>query len=291
MSNDDKSSDFILSLIKGAFGTAIGITGAVATSQTLGATLLIPVAVEAFNVLIPNQRLDRVEKLLKILASKICHLSEAQVKQRFHTPEFLDIFEDCVNLVIRSVSDDEIKYLASVLEKSLTDEEINHLKKKRLLSILAKLNDIEIIILESYGFSNQGDSEFRKKHKFLIQGIEISNDSSEEEKENHAMYTNYRNNLVNLGLIGSHRSGSGATYSTQLGNMLLKLIGCTQISEEVIGIPLNPLNAIHNITEGLHDLDKDLKARTKPKVDSTRETENQKARKTIEQLVKGIKYM
>jgi hypothetical protein len=128
-----------------------------------------------------------MEKILQILSSKFCNISVEKFQKIWGTPEFLDIFEDCMNQGIRTTSDKRLEYLASVLEKSLTEGQIKHLQTKRLLSILGELNDIEIIILQSYGFRNSRESEFRIQHKDVFQHTILSQGSSEEEQGRHSL--------------------------------------------------------------------------------------------------------
>ena len=53
--------------------------------------------VELLNVTIPDRRLERVEKLLMILASKELNMDSEEIKQKFQSPEFADIFEDIIS--------------------------------------------------------------------------------------------------------------------------------------------------------------------------------------------------
>lgn len=285
----NKSSALMSALAKGAIGSAAGLAGAV---TGLGAVAIVgPFAVEAFNLLIPNQRQNRVEKLLKIFSSKICNMSKEEVEQKFHTSEFLDVFEDCIYQAIRAVGDDRLKYLASVLEKSLTDEQIKHLQTKRLLSILAELNDVEVVILQSYGFRDINNSDFIKQHKSIFQNAVISHGASEEELEEHAIYMNYRDHLINLGLIGPKKLGSSQLYLTPLGNMLLKLLGRTETEELVIGISVSPVSAIRTAKEGLAKIEKDPKANSKTEKDSFRRSERQQEEELARKVVRGLRKL
>ncbi|MFM7574748.1 MAG: hypothetical protein ACKO4S_16700 [Snowella sp.] len=281
----DKSSEIIGALAKGAIGSAVTIAGAV---TGLGAVAIVgPFAVEAFNLLIPNQRQSRVEKLLKILSSKICNMSEKEVEQRFHTPEFLDIFEDCISQAVRAVSDDRLENLASVLEKSLTDEQIKYLQNKRLLSILSELNDVEVIILQSYGYMNPNTSEFRDQHKSIFQNAVIHGDTSQKEQEENAMYINYRDHLINLGLIGPHRLGESQLFLTQLGKMLLKILGRSETVELVIGTTVNPVIAMENAEQGFLKMERDSKINNKPNDNPLGLSKSQQNRKLAEELFRS----
>jgi len=282
----DKSSEIIGALAKGAIGSAVTIAGAV---TGLGAVAIVgPFAVEAFNLLIPNQRQSRVEKLLKILSSTICNMSEKEVEQRFHAPEFLDIFEDCISQTVRAVSDDRLENLASVLEKSLTDEQIKYLQTKRLLSILSELNDVEVIILQSYGYMNPNTSEFRDQHKSIFQNAVIHHSASEEEQEENAMYINYKDHLINLGLIGPHRSGGSQLYLTQLGNMLLKILGRSETVELVIGTTVNPVTAMQTAQQGFLKIERDSKIKSQTENNRSLRSKRTQAKELVEKIIDGL---
>jgi hypothetical protein len=285
---NDKSEEMIYALARAAIST-VPIVG--------------PFAVEAFNLLIPNQRLNRVEKLLKILSSKICNMSEKDVEQRFQTPEFLDIvkqrlhtptpefldiFEDCISQAFRAVSDDRLENLASVLEKSLTDEQIKYLQTKRLLSILSELNDVEVIILQSYGYMNPNTSEFRDQHKSIFQNAVIHHSGSEEEQEENAMYINYKDHLINLGLIGPHRSGGSQLYLTQLGNMLLKILGRSETVELVIGTTVNPVTAMQTAQQGFLKIERDSKIKSQTENNRSLRSKRTQAKELVEKLIDGL---
>jgi hypothetical protein len=213
-------------------------------------------------------------------------MSEKDVEQRFHTPEFLDIFEDCVSQTGRAVTDDRLENLASVLEKSLTDEQIKHLQTKRLLSILSELNDVEVIILQSYGYMNP--TEFRDQHKSIFQNAVIHHTASEEEKEENAMYINYTDNLINLGLIGPNRSGGSQLYLTQLGNMLLKILGRSETVELVIGTTVNPVTAMQTAKQEFSKIERDSKIKSQTENNRFHPSETTQARELIKKLMKGL---
>jgi hypothetical protein len=239
-------------VIKGSIGTVI--TGAAFISGWGAISLVGPFAAEAFNLLIPNQRQKRIEELLKILSANICSMDKEAVEQRFNSPEFLDIFEDCVHQAVRATSQDRLEYLASVFEKSLSTEKIQHLKTKhlktkRLLSIFSELNDIEVIILQSYNYEGYKNDEFKEKHEQIFKNDKWVKDASESCREDYSMFLNYENHLISLGLIGPKdtRKNIYQTYLTPFGGMLLKLVGVEKTIEEAWGTAVSPLTAIQSI--------------------------------------------
>jgi hypothetical protein len=163
--------------------------GTIAQIPILGAFV-----VEALNTYIPDQRLERMEKILQILSSKLCNASMEEIQQRWETPEFLDIFEDCMNQGIRAISDERLEYLASVLENSLTEEQLQHHQTKRLLSILAELNDAEVIWLCIF---------LNRDHKTLLKYQEVLK-QLQGNKVNDTFRENYETHMERLGLLKPH---------------------------------------------------------------------------------------
>lgn len=239
--------------------------------------------VELLNVIIPDRRLERVEKLLMILASKELEMDSQEIKHQFYLPEFADIFEDVIHQAVRALSDERLEYLASILERSLSDEQIKHLKTKRLLLILGEINDVEIIILQSYELKNQRNGAFKETHQNIFKYEYIATTSSQEEKEQNAILQNYKDHLVNLGLIGLTNSSSNSTlHLTPLGGMLLNKIGLEQEST-AIGEPISSLSGINAAETKYKELKKELDKNKLPK-DNSRKTEEQEVRELAKKL-------
>jgi hypothetical protein len=288
--NNDKSSEVPGALAKATMAIAINLLG-VATG--IGAVPIFgPLAVECFNLQIPNQKLIRVEKLLKILLSKVYNISQDEINQRFYTDEFLDLLQDCVFQSSRAISDQRLGYLASVLEKSLTDEQIKYNQKKRLLSILSELNDIEVIILQSYGFEPPNDYEFKNKHHSIFKNADLQYNPSEEEREENAMYVNYRDHLVNLGLIGPYTLGDSQPFLTQLGYMFLKILGCAETVklEQVIGIAISPISAMQVAEEGFTKIEKESQVNIKTNDNPLGLSESQRQRELFRKTLQSFSH-
>lgn len=109
-----------------------------------------PLAAEIVGAIIPNQRIDRIESLLRILESKIAKEDRAKVEQRIKAPESVDIIEDGFIQASRALTEERKEYISSLLKNSLTNEDLKHIEYKRLLSILGELNDLEVLILKSH---------------------------------------------------------------------------------------------------------------------------------------------
>ncbi|MEL6440356.1 MAG: hypothetical protein AAFQ80_14000 [Cyanobacteria bacterium J06621_8] len=251
-------------------------------------------AVELFNVTIPEQRLERVEKLVRLLASKEFNMASEELEEKFNSPEFIDIFEDVIHQTVRSLSDERLEYLASILEKSLTDKQIEHLQTKRLLSILEKINDVEVILLQyfqwntSHYIGSQGQDirkeeeykifiekrqSFEDKHKQITDYLSsyVSLDATEEQENKFAMFKHYTDNLISLGLIGKNiDSFSSKLCITRIGGVLLNLINLGNDYYKSYSTPINSFEAIVIAKKDNNQTVKDVLENLEKAIDSNR---------------------
>lgn len=163
-----------------------------------------PLAAEIVGAIIPNQRIDRIESLLRILESKIAEDDRAKVEKRISEPESVDLMEDGFIQASRALSEVRKEYIASLLKNSLTNEDIKHIEYKRLLSILGELNDLEVLILKSHTMLH-GDTpehrEFLEKHEESLNPPIAFLGSSQEEMDKHTIYQTHNTHLASLGLL------------------------------------------------------------------------------------------
>ena len=178
-------------------GVAIG-KGVISALPFIG-----PLVAEVVGTLIPNQRIDRIETLLKKLDEKVQSLDRDDVDERFESPEFVDLLEDGMHQGARALSDERLDYISSVLKNGLADEEIRHAEIKRLLSLLDELNDAEVIILRSQAHHPDGDPDpdFRERHANVLKIRAAHKESSQREIDEAAVYDSFKNHLVQLGLL------------------------------------------------------------------------------------------
>ncbi len=179
---------------------------------------------EVITAVIPQQKLERVIDFVQILNYKIKHAERKIEEQELKTVEFADLLEDALAQASRAMSKERLEHIASLLKNSLTNEELEHIGKKKLLSILNELNDVEIIYLKNYSFENKfGGSpkqqEFYNRHKNLLEPISptfnVENQQSELDKQ--ALQKSYESKILQLGLIEDK-------FCSRLGNLLLKFI-------------------------------------------------------------------
>lgn len=162
-----------------------------------------PLAAEIVGAVIPNQRVDRIESLLKILESKISDEDKPKIKERITTPESVDLIEDGFIQASRALSEERKEYIALLLKNSLTDDDLKHIEYKRLLSILGELNDLEVLILNSHTkyHGKPEHKEFWEAHEDALTLPRTHMGSSQEEIDKHTIFQTHRVHLANLGLL------------------------------------------------------------------------------------------
>ena len=203
-----KKSDLIASALKGVCG-ALPIVG--------------PSIVEIIGYVIPSQRIDRIASLLKALEAKIDPEEKAKVEAKMLEEKSVDLMEDGFLQAARSLSEERIEHIASLLKSSLTDEDLEHIAYKRLLSLLGELNDLEVLILQSYSGSITQQQEFHRKHQGIVTGPVVHLGSSREEVDKHAIHEAHKTNLARLGLLKIRfqrpRQGQSPEFDEKTGMM------------------------------------------------------------------------
>mgnify|MGYP006081831351 CR=1 FL=1 len=183
---NNTKSDMIASAAKGIFG-AIPIVG--------------PLAVEVVGTLIPNQRLDRIQRFLEALERRVQAMEAYRVKDRFKQPEVIDLLEDAFYSSGRTLSEDRIQYIADLVGSFIEDETIEHIQSKKLLSILSELNDAELLILIHYGHLSIGDHSFADEHANVVNPTRVHMQSSIKDREKAQLHDSYKRKLVETGML------------------------------------------------------------------------------------------
>lgn len=204
-----------------------------------------PVIIELLGNLIPNQRIDRIAKFLKILERKFVDLNISSEQMSLNIEnhkEYFYLLESGLFNAYRASSDNRLEYIASIIANGLTKEQIQESQYIYLLNILSELNDEEIIWLRFYLEPTLGcDKEFREKHINVLERPRTFIGAPEENLNKAALQDSYLEHLDRLGLIESkiqidkntnlpifNKSGKpevSSRHTTRLGKMLLKEIG------------------------------------------------------------------
>jgi len=167
-------------------------------SALKGLSGMIPVvgslAAEVIGTLIPNQRIDRINEYLHILSDKVANIEVAVLENKFHEAGFIDLFEDSLYQAARALTRERKENIASLVKNSITDEKAEYIRYKYLLSLSSELNDVEILLLQSYVRHN--DEEFHNKHEDILWKPLVSDNWDEK-----IVHENYKEHLVRLGLL------------------------------------------------------------------------------------------
>ena len=228
---NNNSTDYIVSAFKGALGAADIFAGSLVA--------------ELVGVIVPAQRLDRLVDFARRLEKRIASLDKEAVRARLTDENFTDLMEEASLEAVRAVTEERREYLAATLASGLDDQRISFVEAKHLLRILGQINDIEVIWLRSYlhpHYLGGEQDEFRQKHKDLLRPTAVHNQSTDEERDKHALRRNYLEHLTSLGLIQQPLTIDSKTGEpiydknarmwsteqprvTRLGRLLLRQIG------------------------------------------------------------------
>lgn len=157
---------------------------------------------EAIGSLIPNQRMDRIARYVSILEQKIASLEKDQIVSRFSNPGFIDLFEDSLLQAIRALTNERLQHIAVIVRNGISDEQQEYERHKLFLRLLGELNDIEVIILQSYLYDTLGgENEFHRKHNGVLRAGSAHLGSSQEEWDISTVHKGYKQHLVQLDLL------------------------------------------------------------------------------------------
>lgn len=178
----------------------------VAAKGGLGAIPFVgPLAAELVGSIIPSQRMDRIVRFLELLEQRVKDFEKSKLDGRKNDSRFVDIMEDAFFQASRAVSEDRLIHLVNVVANGLSPEEIDQAETKRMLWLLSQLTDTEVVILrgklpdtnEAY----DADADFQAKHADVLAPDDTHLGSSEEELEEQALRSSYRQHLHDLGLL------------------------------------------------------------------------------------------
>lgn len=202
-----------------------------------------PLLTEIVDNVIPNQKIDRLTKFVIELEERFSHFEKDFVKGQINNENFTDLLEEGLKQASRAISDDRKKYIASIIENGLEQDQINFNETKYIMQLLEELNDIEIIWLRYYLINTLGgDEEFREKHKAILDPVRAYIGADQATIDKDALQNSYKEHLVRLKLIKPNYSFDNKTgqpeydkftktqkiayYSiTSLGKLLLRYIG------------------------------------------------------------------
>ena len=108
-----------------------------AARGTLGAIPYVgPLIAEIVGTIIPNQRMDRLSRLVETLGQKVADLDHALVEERLKARDGVDLLEDGFHQAARAVSDERIEYITDILRAGITEQQAKFAEKKFLMWLL-----------------------------------------------------------------------------------------------------------------------------------------------------------
>ena len=152
------------------------------------------VIAELIGEIIPNQRIERLERYTRRLAERVDHLETTK-----GTHERVALFEDGAFLAIRATTEDRMKHIADVVSNGLNGSEQEVLDGRRLLNLLSQLDVDDIIFLES---KIHGRLETAvKRHPDIVREPFVSQASGDEERDHAILWRLRERTLIRLGLL------------------------------------------------------------------------------------------
>ena len=115
---------------------------------------------EVITELVPNQRVERVEKYLLYLSEEIDSLKVENVDAVMKRPENVDLIEDGVYQAIRALSDERKRYLVRAVAQGIGAEARDKLNEKRVLALIGDLDDSDLLLLDAFASGNKGREKF-----------------------------------------------------------------------------------------------------------------------------------
>jgi hypothetical protein len=204
---------------------------------------------EIVGSVIPEQRLQRIEAFLVHLANRLDAQEIENLKQRLQEePETADLLEEGITQSVRAISDVRKQYIAQLVANGISGKDKSRIEAKRMIKLLAQIDDDQVIILTSYLSRHHDDEGFRNKHEALMTPVAAVIGSDQETLDAEALYELARAELIRLGLLRiqfkrpakgqlpefDDKTGMMKARSrelTLLGRLLLTRIGLAELGE------------------------------------------------------------
>lgn len=228
----DTTRDKAVVLAKGALGSIPFVGSLVA---------------ELVGAVIPQQRTERLEDYVRKLDERLDAIEPQVIRERLRDPERIDLFEEGAVQTTRALSEERRAYIATVVATGISGDDHQKIQAKRILALLAEIDDDQIVILASYLMKNRGN-EFRDRHASVLDPVVAYLGGDQEEIDRATLHELSRLQLVRLGLLRARykkpkkgelpefddKTGAMAASGreiTPLGRLLLVNIGLAEPGE------------------------------------------------------------
>ena len=223
-----------------ALSAVQGLTGALPLIGSIVANLL--------NQIIPEQRWERIAEYLSRLERRVSAVEARTLRSVLQEPRKVDLFEDGAFQAVRALSSERLEYIAALVARGLTSDDREEIEAKRLLKLLDRIDDDQVVILQSKLSRHMRSEEFYERHGEVLEPVGAHLGSSREDLDREAMYRLARRQLVDLGLLDQtfkkprrgdlpefdEKTGmikSQGTSLNSLGRLLLRRIGLAEEDE------------------------------------------------------------
>lgn len=96
---------------------------------------------EVVGLIIPNQRMDRIEAYLRHLSDRLASADAESLRAKFDDPEVVDLFEEGAVQSVRALSEERRAYITQLVANGITGDEKARIEAKRLLNLLEQIDD------------------------------------------------------------------------------------------------------------------------------------------------------
>ena len=199
------------------------IAAALARAIIGAAPAIGPLMAEVITNQIPNQKLERVVRFMVVLEDRLGYVEKDVLNQKFLTEEFGDLLEDALPQAARALTEERRQYIANLLTRSLTDDELDHVAQKRLLARLNAVNDAELVLLKFYSLPVGSERDLMiSKYPFIRANLAVQSKNQPNTKED-IMFEEYWGHLVMTSLVFGNQGQE--EKPTKLGLVLLNYVG------------------------------------------------------------------
>lgn len=194
MTPDSKSNDLNPNRIDYSAAMAKGVVGLV--------PLVGPLLAEIVGSIIPDQRIDRIAKFASELNLKLQVIEKSLLDSKLLDEQFTELIEEGFRQAARSLTDARRRYIATLIAKSVSSDDVEHTESKHLLRMLGEINDIEVIWLRFYRVqTHSGDKAFRETHGHILEPVPAYFGSSQQILNKATLQDSYKEHLSQLGLL------------------------------------------------------------------------------------------
>lgn len=195
-----------------------------AVAATKGAAGLVPMfggpLAEVIGVAIPGQRADRIANYVRQLSARLDQIDADMRDGLASNAEKIDLIEEGGYQAARATSRERIERIVAAVQRGLAEDDVDVVRRKRLLIMLGELDDDELNLLNAYGRSYAGRD--RSAFERVNRPNPIHMQSGRDEIERNHLYDLGRAHLIRLGLLkknyGTVKKGQLPEFDPRAGD-------------------------------------------------------------------------